>query len=86
MVCQGEIQNYPSNGQVVLYKTFVLIKRALILEQYRLEEDGKVIDGDGTWVVTLPMNLDYITTNEFGEQVISTDPTIGIPDWITNPS
>ncbi|MEO5351299.1 MAG: hypothetical protein H7836_16905, partial [Magnetococcus sp. YQC-3] len=25
------------------------------------------------------MNLDYVTTNEFGEQVISTDPTVGIP-------
>lgn len=50
-----------------------------ILEQYRLEQDGKIIDGDGTWLVNLPMNLNYITTNEFGEQVLSNDPKVGIP-------
>jgi len=31
------------------------------------------------WLTELPMNLDYIVTNEFGERVISNDPTIGIP-------
>ena len=50
-----------------------------ILEQYQLEQDGKVIDGDGAYLVNLPMNLDYVYTNEFGEQAISTDPAIGIP-------
>jgi hypothetical protein len=50
-----------------------------VLEQYRLEQDGKIIDGEGTWLVNLPMNLDYVTTNEFGEQVLSNDPKVGIP-------
>lgn len=50
-----------------------------ILEEYRLEQGGKVIDGDGAYLVNVPMNLDYVYTNEFGEQAISTDPTIGIP-------
>jgi hypothetical protein len=50
-----------------------------ILEEYKLEQSGNVIDGDGTWLVELPMNLDSIITNEFGEKVISLDPTIGIP-------
>ena len=50
-----------------------------ILEKHNLEQDGKVIDGDGTWLINLPMNLDYVTTNEFGEQVLSNDPSIGIP-------
>ena len=50
-----------------------------ILEQYQLEQSGNVIDGDGTWLTELPMNLDYIITNEFGEKVLSNDPTIGIP-------
>ena len=50
-----------------------------ILEVYQLEQSGNVIDGDGTWLVELPMNLDYFITNEFGEKVISYDPTIGIP-------
>jgi len=50
-----------------------------ILEQYELEKSGNIIDGDGTWLTELPMNLDYITTNEFGERVLSNDPKIGVP-------
>ena len=50
-----------------------------ILEQYEFEQAGNIIDGDGTWLTELPMNLDYYITNEFGEKVISNDPTIGIP-------
>jgi hypothetical protein len=50
-----------------------------ILETHQLEQAGNVIDGDGTWVTELPMNLDYYITNEFGEKVLSYDPTIGIP-------
>jgi len=50
-----------------------------VLEQYDLEQAGNVIDGSGTWLVELPMNLEYYITNEFGEKVISYDPTIGIP-------
>ena len=50
-----------------------------ILEQYELEQAGNIIDGDGVWLTELPMNLDYYITNEFGENVISNDPTIGIP-------
>jgi hypothetical protein len=50
-----------------------------ILEQYELEQSGNIIDEDGTWLTEVPMNLDYIVTNEFGERVISPDPSIGIP-------
>ena len=50
-----------------------------VLETYQLEQAGNIIDGDGTWLTELPMNLDYLITNEFGEKVISNDPTIGIP-------
>lgn len=50
-----------------------------ILESYSLPDNGKVIDDNGAYVVNVPMNLDYITTDEFGNQVISNDPKIGIP-------
>ena len=50
-----------------------------ILETIDLESGGQVIDENGTWLVDLPMNLDYVITNEFGEQVISDDPKNGIP-------
>ena len=50
-----------------------------ILEQAELPNGGKVIDEDGTWLLEVPMNLDYVTTNEFGEQVLSQDPKVGVP-------
>ena len=50
-----------------------------ILEEYKLENGGNIIDPDGTWLIELPMNLDYVVTNEFGEQVLSNDPSVGIP-------
>jgi hypothetical protein len=50
-----------------------------ILEQFQLEKSGNIIDGNGVWITELPMNLDYFITNEFGEKVISNDPTVGIP-------
>lgn len=50
-----------------------------ILEEFSLEQGGEVIDENGTWLIDVPMNLDFVTTNEFGEQVLSNDPKIGIP-------
>ena len=49
------------------------------LEYFALENGGKVIDGNGTWVTQVPMNLDFKITNEYGEEVLSNDPKIGIP-------
>ena len=50
-----------------------------ILETYELGEGGKVIDDNGTWLVDLPMNLDFVYTNEFGERTFSNDPKKGVP-------
>jgi hypothetical protein len=50
-----------------------------VLETFSLESGGKVIDENGTWMIDVPMNLDYYTTNEFGEQILSNDPEVGVP-------
>jgi len=50
-----------------------------ILEEFKLDNGGKVIDENGVWVTEVPMNLDYIYTDEYGNQKISYDPNIGIP-------
>jgi hypothetical protein len=50
-----------------------------ILETYQMEQAGNVIDGNGVWLTEMPMNLDYFYTNEFGEKILSNDPTVGIP-------
>ncbi len=40
---------------------------------------GKVIDDYGSWAYQIPMNLDYMVTDEFGELVPSESPNKGIP-------
>jgi hypothetical protein len=50
-----------------------------LLEEFEFENNGKVIDENGTWLLDVPMNLDYVVTNEFGEQVFSTDEKKGVP-------
>lgn len=47
-----------------------------ILEQFDLNED---ITDDGAFVVPVPMNMDYIFTNEYGENEYTNDPNKGIP-------
>jgi hypothetical protein len=50
-----------------------------VLEQYRFDGGDDVVDSDGSWLVDVPMNLDYVTINEFGERILSNDPKVGIP-------
>ena len=50
-----------------------------ILEEHRLENDGKLIDENGAWLVELPMNLDFQYTDEFGQRRISYDGSVGVP-------
>ncbi len=59
------------------------------IEMIRKTFDGKVeefaiksnnlIDGDGVWCYQIPMNLDYVMTDEFGNMVPTDDPSKGIP-------
>jgi hypothetical protein len=44
-----------------------------------LVEGGNVIDENGTWAFEVPMNLDYVVTDEEGNIVPSDDRNIGIP-------
>lgn len=46
-----------------------------ILETYDISED---IEEDGSFVIPLPMNMEYVYTNEFGENDITNDPNKGI--------
>jgi len=68
-------------GEILALRQTVFLDDAgqPILEQADLPNGGRVIDENGTWLLDLPMNLDYVYTNEFGQKVISNDPTIGVP-------
>ena len=49
-----------------------------VMERFNIN-GGHNIDEDGAFLINVPMNLDYLITNEFGEQIISDDPEKGIP-------
>jgi len=48
------------------------------IEEFSVE-GGRLIDDDGTWAFQIPMNLDYMITDESGQLVLSEDPNKGIP-------
>ena len=68
-------------GEILALRQTILLdnKGQPVLEVADLPNGGRVIDENGTWLLDLPMNLDYIYTNEFGQRVISNDPTVGVP-------
>ena len=39
----------------------------------------RLINNDGVWCYQIPMNLDYVITDEYGNLTPTTDPTKGIP-------
>lgn len=59
-----------------------------VIEMIRKRQDGlieemqingnKLIDGDGVWCYQIPMNLDYVVTDEFGNLVPTDNPNKGI--------
>jgi hypothetical protein len=51
---------------------------AIELESFSIK-DGDLIDDDGTFAITLPMNVGRVITNEIGELVPSPDPNVGLP-------
>lgn len=48
------------------------------VEQFSVK-GNRLIDGDGVWCYQVPMNLDYVMTDEFGNTVPTDNPDIGIP-------
>lgn len=50
----------------------------LSLEEYTLPQGPQSVDDNGAFVVTVPMNLDHVITDEFGNLVPSHDPEKGV--------
>ena len=47
------------------------------IEQFDVN-GGRVIDENGSWAYQIPMNLDYMITDEFGKLIFTQDPNFGI--------
>ena len=48
------------------------------VEEFQIQ-GTQLIDGNGVWCYQIPMNLDYMTTDEFGNMVPTNDPDKGVP-------
>ena len=48
------------------------------VEEFQIK-GTQLIDGDGIWCYQIPMNLDYVMTDEYGNMVPTNDPQKGIP-------
>lgn len=49
-----------------------------LIEEFQIQ-GNRLIDGDGVWAYQIPMNLDYVATDEFGNIVPTDNPNKGIP-------
>lgn len=60
--------------------TIEMIRKKLdgTVEEFSIKAT-QLINGNGTWCYQIPMNLDYMSTDEYGNLVPSEDPTKGIP-------
>lgn len=66
--------------QVANEGTIEMIRETIdgTIEKFDIE-GGRVIDENGAWAYQVPMNLDYMVTDEFGDLVLSDDPNKGVP-------
>ena len=48
------------------------------IEEFQVK-GTELIDGNGVWCYQIPMNLDYMMTDEYGNMVPTDDPTKGVP-------
>lgn len=48
------------------------------IEQYKIKGDA-LINDNGVWCYSIPMNLDYVRTDEYGNIIPTDDPNKGVP-------
>ena len=60
--------------------TIEMIRKTLdnLTEEFQIQ-GNRLIDGDGVWCYQIPMNLDYVKMDEYGNVVPTDNPEKGIP-------
>jgi hypothetical protein len=71
-----DLTTFAADVEILRFTSVKDLNGRPVLERYEFQED---IDEDGSFVIPLPMNMDYVFTNEFGENEITNDPNKGIP-------
>lgn len=78
--CRGGVNGGKNKTLVAGSGRIEMIRKTLggNVEEYTVE-GGDLIDGAGVWCYQIPMNLDYVVTDEYGNIVPTDNPSIGIP-------
>ena len=64
----------PSKGNIEMIRKTIEDK----VEEYPIR-GNQLIDGDGVWCYQIPMNLDYVGMDEYGNLIQTNNPNKGIP-------
>lgn len=77
--CTGTEQNGKMSDLIAGEGTIEMIRKTIDgkVEEFPIM-GNRLIDGDGVWCYQIPMNLDYVTTDEFGNLVPTDNPDKGI--------
>lgn len=78
--CAPDINNGMNDQLVAGEGTIEMIRKTQdgLVEEYQIQ-GNQLIDSDGVWCYQIPMNLDFIGTDEYGNIVPTDNPNKGIP-------
>ena len=78
--CAPSVNNGMNNQLIAGEGTIEMIRKTTdgLVEEYQIQGNN-LIDSDGVWCYQIPMNLDYVGTDEYGNTVPTDNPSKGIP-------
>ena len=78
--CAPDEENGMNRQLVAGEGTIEMIRKTVdgLVEEFQIQ-GNRLIDSDGVWCYQIPMNLDYIGTDEYGNIVPTDNPNKGIP-------
>lgn len=78
--CAPDINSGMNNQLIGGNGTIEMIRKTTdgLVEEYQIQ-GNQLIDDNGVWCYQIPMNLDYVGTDEYGNVVPTDNPSKGIP-------
>ena len=78
--CAPDINNGMNDQLIAGEGTIEMIRKTQdgLVEEFQIQ-GNQLIDSDGVWCYQIPMNLDYVGTDEYGNIVPTDNPNKGIP-------
>ncbi len=78
--CAVDVNNGMNDQLIAGEGTIEMIRKTQdgLVEEYQIQ-GNQLIDSDGVWCYQIPMNLDFIGTDEYGNIIPTDNPNKGIP-------